>query len=99
MNQSIPSHLKLKVVTPHKVLADVTVDEVSLPSLEGYVGILPGHQNLIVALSSGKLCYTRDKKQDCFSISGGYAEVKPDSVMVVTERGKDDFAGPSEERG
>jgi F0F1-type ATP synthase epsilon subunit len=29
------------------------VQEVSLPSLEGYLGILPGHRPLVLALGEG----------------------------------------------
>jgi hypothetical protein len=41
MSQDNPSSLRLRVITSRSLLADADVDEVSVPSLEGYLGILP----------------------------------------------------------
>ena len=43
MNENIPLALKLKVITSHKILADEEVQEVTLPGLNGYLGIFVYH--------------------------------------------------------
>jgi F-type H+-transporting ATPase subunit epsilon len=93
MSQNIPSSLRLRVITSRQMLADEEVHEVNLPSLEGYLGILPGHRPLLVALGQGELSYKRSNKQESFSIQGGYAEVHPERVLVFTEISKDDMYG------
>jgi F-type H+-transporting ATPase subunit epsilon len=93
MSETLPSALKLRVFTSHRQLADEDVLEVTLPSLDGYVGIFPGHRPLLVALGDGDLSYRAAHKQESFSVSGGYAQVSPDRVMVFTEIGQDESAG------
>jgi F-type H+-transporting ATPase subunit epsilon len=90
MNQNLPTSLNLKVISPTELLVDDEVQEVYLPSLEGLLGIFPGHRALFVALGHGPLTYTRANTQRELRIRGGYAEVLPESVLVFAERGEDE---------
>ena len=99
MSQDLPASLKLKVICPEELLVDEEVQEVSLPCLEGYLGILPGHRPLFVALGRGLLTYKRSNKQSELPVQGGYAEVLPDRVLVFTEKAKDEKNRPSEGQG
>ena len=96
MRQDLPVSLKLKVISPAELLVDEEVQEVYLPSLEGYLGIFPGHRPLFVALGQGQLTYKRSDKQSELQVRGGYAEVLPDRVLVFTEKGKDEKNQPPE---
>lgn len=93
MSELLPSALRLRVFSSHKQLADVEAQEVSLPSLEGYVGIFPGHRPLILALGEGELSYRGTGKQESFPVSGGYAQISPDKVLVFTEIGPNEPPG------
>lgn len=99
MSQDLPASLKLKVISPTDLLVDEEVLEVSLPSLEGYLGILPGHRPLFVALGQGLLIYKRSNKQGELPVQGGYAEILPDRVFVFIEKAKDEKNRPSEGQG
>jgi F-type H+-transporting ATPase subunit epsilon len=90
MSQNPPSLLHLKVITSHRLFVDAQVGEVSLPSLEGYLGILPGHRPLFVALGRGTLSYRGASGEKKFSVRGGYAEVQPARVLVFTELSQDE---------
>ncbi len=83
----------LKVVTPRLVLVEAEVDEVSIPSIEGYIGILPGHRPLMTALGQGDITYRQGKSEERFAVRGGTAEILPDRVTVFTEL-SDEEAGP-----
>jgi len=96
MSQDSPTSLHLKVISPTELLVDEEVQEVYLPSLEGYLGIFPGHRSLFVALGQGQLTYKRSNKQSELQVHGGYAEVLPDRVLVFTEKGKDEKKQPTE---
>lgn len=96
MSQDLPASLKLRVISPSALLVDEEVGEVSLPSLEGYLGILPGHRPLFVALGRGQLTYRRSNERNEILIHGGYAEVLPDRVLVFTRKAKDDKDKPAE---
>lgn len=95
MSQNLPSSLYLKVITPRKLLVDADVDEVTLPSLEGYIGILPGHRPLFTALGKGALVYRMAKREEKFFVRGGYAEIQPEKVLVFTELSQDEENEPS----
>jgi F-type H+-transporting ATPase subunit epsilon len=99
MNQNLPTSLKLKVISPKELLVDEEVQEVYLPSLEGYLGIFPGHRPLFVALGQGQLTYKRLSEQSDLKVQGGYAEVLPDRVLVFTEKGMDEKNQPPEGGG
>jgi F-type H+-transporting ATPase subunit epsilon len=99
MSQDLPASLKLKVISPTDLLVDEEVLEVSLPSLEGYLGIFPGHRPMFVALGRGLLAYRRSDKQSELPVQGGYAEVLPDRVLVFTEKAKDERSQTSEGQG
>ncbi len=90
MSQNLPSSLYLKVITPKKLLVDAQVDEVTLPSLEGSLGILPGHRPLVAALGKGVLSYRMAKREEEFVVRGGFAEIQPEKVLVFTELNQDE---------
>ena len=95
MSQNLPSSLYLKVITPRKLLVDSDIDEITLPGLDGSLGILPGHRPLFVALGQGILAYRMADKEEKFPVRGGYAEIQPESVLVFTELSQDEETKPS----
>jgi F-type H+-transporting ATPase subunit epsilon len=93
MSDGIPATIHLTVVTPRRLLVESNVDAVSLPSLEGEVGVLPGHLPLFVGIGRGKLTYRAGSDEESFAVQGGYAQVQPEKVVVMTEVGEDDDSG------
>jgi F-type H+-transporting ATPase subunit epsilon len=96
MTNNLPSSIRLKVISPRKLLVDEGVQEVSLPSLEGYIGILPGHRPLILALGEGDITYPLAGKEERVPVRGGFAEVLPEKVLVFTESVKNETKQPDE---
>lgn len=95
MSDGIPATIHLKVVTPRRLLAEVDVEAVFLPTLEGEIGVLPGHRPLFVGIGKGTLSYRAAGDEDSFTVQGGYAQVQPERVVVMTEVGEDDESGKS----
>lgn len=93
MSDGGPATLHLKVVTPRRLLVEAEVEAVFLPTLEGQIGVLPGHRPLFVGIGRGKLIYREDGGEDSVAIRGGYAQVQPEKVIVMTEVGEDDESG------
>jgi F-type H+-transporting ATPase subunit epsilon len=77
--------LRLEIVTPERRVLDETVDSVTVPAVNGEVGILPNHAPLISALKSGVLAYTRGGTTERIVVSGGFVEVGMDKVSVLTD--------------
>lgn len=67
--------LKLKIVTPEKLILEEEVDSVTLPSTEGEITILPDHIPLVVGLSSGDIVASSDGEQIPMAVVGGFVEV------------------------
>jgi F-type H+-transporting ATPase subunit epsilon len=88
-----PATLHLKVVTPRRLLVEADVEAVFLPTLEGQIGVLPGHRPLFVGIGRGPLVFRESGSEDSVAIKGGYAQVQPEKVVVMTEVGEDDESG------
>ena len=79
------AQLQLEVVTPERRILSEPVDAVTAPGLGGELGILPGHTPLISQLQTGVLSYTTGGKTLQLHVSGGFIEVKDDTVSVLAE--------------
>ena len=75
--------LQLELVTPERAVLSDPVDEVVLPSVDGYMGVLPGHAPLLAQLDAGEVSYRVGGDRHYLAISGGYAEILRDSVSVL----------------
>jgi F-type H+-transporting ATPase subunit epsilon len=82
-----PSKITLNVVTRERKIIDIAVDEVVLPAADGEIGVLPGHTPLLATLKIGQLRYRTGTTVHRLVISWGFAEVLPDRVIVLAERG------------
>ena len=68
--------IKLKVVTPERLVLEELVDEVLIPTTEGEIGVLPGHIPLIAGLASGDVVGIVNGEQVPMAVVGGFVEVK-----------------------
>ena len=75
--------MKIRVLTPDRVICSTTADEVVLPGLTGQIGVLDGHAALITALDTGLLRIKLDEKWTPIILYGGLAEVDRDRVTVL----------------
>jgi F-type H+-transporting ATPase subunit epsilon len=95
MSDGLPATLHLKVVTPRRLVVEADADSVALPGLEGELGILPGHRPLFAALGRGRITYRSGSLEESFAVRGGYAQVQPEKVLVMTEDAEDEGPDPS----
>lgn len=68
--------IQLKIVTPERLVLEEIVDQVTLPTLEGEITILPLHIPVIVGLKSGDIVAMSGGELIPFAVSGGFVEVK-----------------------
>ena len=93
MSGPASSTIHLKVISPRRLLADVDVESVSLPSLEGEIGILPGHRPLFVGIGKGLVRFRAQGEEETLAVDGGYAQVQPNEVLVMTDVGEHEDSG------
>jgi len=75
----------LEVVTPARLLVSEEVAELVAPGSEGYFGVLPGHAPFMTTLKIGELTYWRGREERHLSVAWGYAEVRPEKVVILAE--------------
>lgn len=82
-------HLTIVLVTPEKVAWSAPADFVVLPAIGGEMGVLPGHQSFLVQLAPGEVRITAKDEVRNFAVSGGFAEIKNDTVSLFAETAED----------
>ncbi|HWA09931.1 MAG TPA: ATP synthase F1 subunit epsilon [Opitutaceae bacterium] len=78
--------LTLEIVTPEARVYSDTIDTVVIPTVEGEVGILPGHIPLLTQIEDGELRVTKNGVTQWLAVGGGFAQVEGDKVNVLAER-------------
>src|SRR5580693_6163492 len=78
--------LTVRLVTPDRVLADVTAEAVELPSMSGYLEALYGHAPLLAELGAGEVRLHGGSSGDQkFFVAWGFVEVLPERVTILAE--------------
>lgn len=77
--------LTLEIVTPEAKVYSDTIDSVVIPTVEGEIGILPGHIPLLTQVASGELRVAKGSATQILAVSGGFAEIEGDAVRVLAE--------------
>ena len=79
--------LRLKIITPQKLVFDGEVEELVAPGQMGEFGVLPGHVPFLSVLFPGRLRFkTEESNENIVIIHGGLADVKDNTVSVLTDR-------------
>jgi F-type H+-transporting ATPase subunit epsilon len=83
----LPDSIQLIVVTPERQLLRESVVEVTVPGLDGQLGILPGHAPLMTELGIGELSYRTSTSSQpvVLAVISGFAEVLADRVTILAE--------------
>jgi F-type H+-transporting ATPase subunit epsilon len=77
--------LTLEIVTPEARVYSETVDTVVIPTVEGEIGILPGHIPLVALIGAGELRATKGGVTELLVIGGGFAQVTGSKVSVLAD--------------
>lgn len=79
--------IHLEVVTPERKVFEADVERVEVPGLDGELGILPGHTELVSLLKpAGLLTYHLGTETGEMAISDGFVEVNADRVTVLANK-------------
>ena len=91
--------LKLKIITPERLILEEMVDQVSLPTTLGEITILPDHIPLITGLASGDVVALVNGEYVPMAVVGGFLEVKQDEKGMTNVAVLADFAEHLSELG
>jgi F-type H+-transporting ATPase subunit epsilon len=87
----MPDTLRLEIVTPEATVFSEDVHMVTLPAIEGQMGVYPHHLRLITQIEPGEIIVNKDGEDRYLAVGEGLVEISGDRVAIVT-----DMAIPSE---
>ncbi len=77
--------LQFEIITPERVVYKDEIDQVTLPTVEGEITILPNHIPLVAVLRPGEIVAKKGAEEIAMSCSGGFIEVTPKKVVVLAD--------------
>ena len=77
--------LKLEIVTPQAIVFSDDVHMVTLPAIEGEMGVYPQHERLITQIVPGELLITKDGADTLLAVGEGLVEVTATHVSILTD--------------
>lgn len=84
--------LAIEILSPEGLIYKDSAAEIVIPTVEGEIGVLPGHIPLIAEISEGEIIVNPGAGALSFAVIGGFLEVLNDKVSVLA-----DYAVRSEE--
>ena len=75
----------LDIVTPEKSILSCNVQEIVAPGTSGEFGVLSGHTPFLTILKIGHLWAKTQEGNIHMAVSGGFAEITGDKVIILAE--------------
>lgn len=77
--------MRLKIITPERVLIDEDVEAVYGTAVDGSIGILPKHIPMVTPLAVGLLSYVQAGRKEPLAVMGGMLYTDGDTVTVLSD--------------
>ncbi|HVT97380.1 MAG TPA: ATP synthase F1 subunit epsilon [Acidobacteriaceae bacterium] len=78
--------LKVRLVTPDRILVDQTADAVEVPGKSGYFEVLYGHAPLLSEIGAGEVrLHGGEGGDQRYVVARGFVEVLPERVTILAE--------------
>lgn len=77
--------LKLEIVTPEAQIYSEDVDMVTLPGIEGEMGIYPMHVPLMTQIAPGEIVVRKDGRDHHLAVGEGFVEITGDRVAIMSD--------------
>ena len=82
---NMSSTLKLEIITPAATVFSEDVEMVTLPAVEGEIGILPQHVPLMTQMVPGEMVVRKNGQDRFLAVGGGFVEITGDHVTILTD--------------
>ena len=77
--------LRLQIVTPQGMAYSEDVELVTLPGVEGQIGIYPDHVRLMTQMVPGEIMVRKGNHEHFLAVGGGLIAITGDRVDIVTD--------------
>ena len=78
--------VQFDLVSPERKLASAPALSVQVPGMDGDMTALPNHAPLLTTLRPGIVTVAMEKGEEEYVVTGGFAEISPESVTLLAER-------------
>ena len=75
----------LKIITPDRIFYEKPVKMVEFNTVEGEIGVLPGHIPMTVIVKPGVLTITEEDGSKEAALHAGFAEILQNQVTILAE--------------
>jgi len=75
-------NIKFKIATPEKVVYENEIEQVSVPTMDGEITILPNHIPLVSVLKAGELRIKDKNGEQIMAVSGGFLEMRGNNELI-----------------
>ena len=79
------SSFQIDIITPIENINIGISEYLRAPNLDGLFGIKARHVSSIMSIVSGEIKITQKGKEKFYSTTGGYADIKPEGVVLILE--------------
>ena len=75
----------LKIITPERIFYEGPVKMVEFNTVEGEIGVLPGHIPMTVIVKPGVLTITEEAGEKQAALHAGFAEILQHQITILAE--------------
>jgi F-type H+-transporting ATPase subunit epsilon len=79
------STLRLEIVTPEAITFSEDVEMVTLPGVDGEMGIFPQHVPVMTQVVPGEISVRKTGKEVFLAVGEGFADISGDRVSILTD--------------
>ena len=78
--------IKFEIVTPERIVLKEMIKQITLPTKNGEITVLPNHIPLIATIQHGVITIKKkDDSPEVLSVSGGFVEVLNNKVVILAD--------------
>lgn len=79
------NNFTLKIITPERLFYEGPVKMVEFNTMEGEIGVLPGHIPMTVIVKPGVLTITEEAGEKKAALHAGFAEILQNQITILAE--------------
>lgn len=76
--------IKLEIATPEAIVYSADVEMVTLPAVQGQIGILPQHVRLMTQMIPGEMIVHSNGRDEFMAVGDGLVEVTNEKISIAT---------------
>jgi F-type H+-transporting ATPase subunit epsilon len=77
--------LRLEIITPQEIAFSEDVHMVTLPAVDGQIGVYPHHARVITQIEPGEIIVNQNGQDRSLAVGEGLVEIAGDHVAIVTD--------------